>query len=124
MTARCRAGVGRFVAVALSLCLFAVERPQLASGGIDPDDVVGPTGQPLPRPDSPGEAIAFRQLQWRDEHGWFPENGLVEARSHARAMRASRRGRLFPSGRGVDPASSPALPPKPPRGGHLPASSA
>jgi hypothetical protein len=43
-----------------------------------------------PRPDHPGEAVAFRLLSLKDENGFIPPDGLMKARAHANEMRALR----------------------------------
>lgn len=54
------------------------------------------------KPDHPGEAIAFRNLQWRDERGIIPLDALLRAKAHRDVMRAIVR---QPSGAGITPAS-------------------
>lgn len=41
-------------------------------------------------PDQPGEAAAWRALALRDENGLIPDDGLVKAHEHVRAMRAAQ----------------------------------
>src|SRR6185436_208958 len=55
---------------------------------------------PLPRPDAPAAAIAFRNRQWRNERGEIPVDGLVRAKAHLDAMRARGRasGAAAPTG--------------------------
>ena len=79
--------------------VLALQFPATAGGFVDPDMLEEGGGRPMPRPDSPGAANAFRQLQWNNEYGWFPENGLVEAKRHANAMRARGRSAMFPGAR-------------------------
>ena len=40
-----------------------------------------------PKPDHPGEAVAFRNLQLSDENGFIVPDGLLQARAHMDAMR-------------------------------------
>jgi photosystem II stability/assembly factor-like uncharacterized protein len=40
-----------------------------------------------PKPDHPGEAIEFRNLQLQDENGYIPPDGLLKAAEHIKAMR-------------------------------------
>src|SRR5712671_6282291 len=105
--------VARRVATALCLtaavCLLAIQAPVPTGPGIDPDDVRASLGRPLPRPDAPAAAIAFRQLQWQDHHGSYRANGLMEAKAHLSAMRALARERQPPAG----PRSGMALAPSP-----------
>jgi hypothetical protein len=86
--------LGRLV---LSVFLLAMQFPFSASIGIDPDRVDGPRGRPLPRHDAPAAAVAFRQLQWKNERGSYRVNAFVEAKAHADAMRARARARRFPA---------------------------
>ncbi len=44
----------------------------------------------LERPDFPGEAIAFRNLQLQDENGSIAPDGLLRAKAHVDAMRMKR----------------------------------
>jgi len=60
--------------VTFGVCLLVLQFPAAVGQGIDPDQA----GRPTPRPDSPGQAIAFRQLQWKNENGW---NRLISRRS-------------------------------------------
>jgi hypothetical protein len=41
-----------------------------------------------PRPDGPAEYLEWRSLSWRDEAGQIAENGLMDAKAHADAMRS------------------------------------
>ena len=43
-----------------------------------------------PKPDHPGEAYEFRKMQWQDENGFIPRDGLVKAAQHIRKMQLSR----------------------------------
>ncbi len=43
-----------------------------------------------PKPDHPGEAVAFRNLQLQDENGYIPPDGLLVAKAQMDAMRASQ----------------------------------
>ncbi|MEK7328094.1 MAG: hypothetical protein AAB217_22860 [Chloroflexota bacterium] len=43
-----------------------------------------------PKPDHPGEAVAFRNLQLQDENGYIPPDGLLAAKAQMDAMRASQ----------------------------------
>ena len=62
------------------------------------------------RPDKPGQALAFRALSLQDDAGSIPAGALIRARRHVDEMRAARRGRAAPRGRGkgLDPAGSQA----------------
>src|SRR5262245_53787427 len=40
-----------------------------------------------PRPDSPDEALRFRQLQWRDENGVIPDGALLAAKQQMELTR-------------------------------------
>ena len=83
--------------VLMSMGLLLVMQHPLATGAlVDPDIEVENGGRPMPRPDSPGAANRFRQLQWNNELGTFPDNGLVEGRRHADQMRARGRLGMFP----------------------------
>ncbi len=44
-------------------------------------------GRPLPRPDSPAEALRFRHQQWADDAGSYRPGALMEARAHVDTMR-------------------------------------
>src|SRR2546430_16369890 len=91
-----RGDLARLLAIALAVCLLALQHPASIGGGpLDPDETIGPTGPPLPRPDSPREAIAFRPMQWRHENGWVPENGLIDRRRPADPMPAHPQGPGF-----------------------------
>ena len=105
---------GRLLGFVLAILVLAMQFPASSGGFVDPDLLEKGGGRPMPRPDSPGAANAFRQLQWNNEYGWFPENGLVEAKIHANAMRARGRSAMFPGStlvpialRTPTPASSP-----------------
>ncbi|MEK7785876.1 MAG: hypothetical protein AAB658_10730, partial [Chloroflexota bacterium] len=39
-----------------------------------------------PKPDHPGEAVAFRNLQLQDENGYIPPDGLLVAKAQMDAM--------------------------------------
>src|SRR5258706_16433561 len=99
--------VARRVATALCLtaavCLLAIQAPVPTGPGIDPDDVRASLGRPLPRPDAPAAAIAFRQLQWRGHTRPGPAPRAPGGGGGLRAPRAP--------GRGARP------PPDPRRGG-------
>ncbi len=43
-----------------------------------------------PKPDKPGEALAFRKLQLQDENGFIPADGLVKADKQIKAMLAKQ----------------------------------
>ena len=79
MTTVRRVVSSRLFLLALAICCVALQFPAASAGFVDPDFAEEHGSRPMPRPDSPGAANAFRQLQWNDERGWFPENGLVEA---------------------------------------------
>src|SRR5207237_7714988 len=84
------------VFLAAVVCLLAIQIPVVPRDTGDPDrDEV--RGRPLPRPDAPAAAIAFRHLQWRDVRGEIPANGLVRAKAHLDALRARGRALLVPA---------------------------
>ena len=91
MTILRRLAHARLLGFVLATFVLALQFPASSGGFVDPDLLEEGGGRPMPRPDSPGAANAFRQLQWNNEYGWFPENGLVEAKIHANAMRARGR---------------------------------
>src|SRR5687768_1876758 len=91
--------VSRVLGFVLATSLLAIQMPSSSAGFVDPDQVEGAGERPMPRPDAPGEANRFRQLQWNNEYGLIPENGLVDAKLHANAMRARGRSGMFPGRR-------------------------
>src|SRR5438445_960788 len=95
MNARRRVAATRLGGLVLGVCLLAIQLPQPVALGIDPDDLHASRGRPLPSPDAPAAAVAFRQLQWKNERGSYPDNAFVEAKAHADAMRAYASARLF-----------------------------
>src|SRR4051794_22079591 len=110
------AAAGRTVAVrllglALTACLLAAQHPVSLAGRIDPDEMEEGGARPMPRPDSPAEAVAFRQLQWKNERGTYPANALLHAKGQADAMRARGRARMFPPAGGTAPSSSAVVSP-------------
>src|SRR3954465_7675398 len=85
----------RIVSLTFLAGVCAGQRPPgIRPGAMDPDAFEHRVGRPLPRPDSPGEAIAFRQLQWRDENGRYAAMALLDAKAHVDRMRARARGLL------------------------------
>ena len=43
-----RGDLARLLAIALAVCLLALQHPASIGGGpVDPDEAIGPTGQPL-----------------------------------------------------------------------------
>ena len=116
MTIPRRLAVTRLLGLVLATWLLAMQLPSSASSFVDPDEAEGASERPMPRPDSPGEANAFRQLQWKNEFGWIPANGLVEGKRHANAMRARGRSGMFPGRRRSAPRSAPGVAPSAPGG--------
>ena len=112
--------VARLLGLVLATCVLAMQLPSSSASFVDPDEAGEGRGRPMPRPDSPGAAVAFRQLQWNNEYGWIPENGLVEGRMHANAMRARGRSAMFPGRRESAPQSAPGAAPSAPQGPALP----
>ncbi|NJN92681.1 MAG: DUF11 domain-containing protein [Anaerolineales bacterium] len=53
-----------------------------------------------PKPDHPGEAVAFRQLQLQDETGFIPPDGLSQATQQVKSMSAAQ-GQIAPFGAGI-----------------------
>jgi photosystem II stability/assembly factor-like uncharacterized protein len=94
---------GALVCVCCLLVVQTGERTFNGAGGDDPDALEEAGQMPMPRPDSPAEAMAFRLSQWRDEHGEYPPDGLVVAKAHVDAMRAAD-ARLSPTA-GINPLS-------------------
>jgi hypothetical protein len=54
-----------------------------------------------PRPDHPGEAMAFRMLSYRDENGYIPPDGLMKAKAHVNEMRALAASGAAPPAAGI-----------------------
>jgi hypothetical protein len=78
----------RIVALLMGVCLLSALGPARFEDGDGDDDADAVwKGRPLPRPDSPGEAMAFRLRQWRDENGVYRATALVDAKAHVEAMR-------------------------------------
>ena len=73
MTRLRRAVSSRLCLLALAIGCVAMQFPAASAGFVDPDFAEEHGSRPMPRPDSPGAANAFRQLQWNNEFGWFPE---------------------------------------------------
>jgi len=97
MNATRRDAATRLGGLIVAVLLLAIQVSFPASAGVDPDAPEERGGRPMPRPDAPAEAVAFRQLQWKNEHGVFGVNALVEAKAHADAMRAQARAARFPA---------------------------
>ncbi|MEW5871094.1 MAG: hypothetical protein AB1894_17600 [Chloroflexota bacterium] len=52
-----------------------------------------------PKPDHPDDAVAFRLLQWQDENGDIPPDGIARGQEHAKSMPT---GNLVPGGEPLD----------------------
>ena len=55
--------VARLLGLILATVVLAMQLPASSAVFVDPDEAAEGGGRPMPRPDSPGEANAFRQLQ-------------------------------------------------------------
>ena len=79
----------RIATLLLGVCLLGMQGLVTRSTPFErvEEDDASWNGRPLPRPDSPGEAMAFRLRQWRDENGVYPANALVGAKAHVDRMR-------------------------------------
>ena len=66
-----------------------------------------------PRPDHPGEAIAFRRLQLQDENKFIPTDGLSKAATQVKAMRSfqAQTNTIKPFVAGIDKTSWTAIGP-------------
>lgn len=64
-----------------------------------------------PKPDHPGEAIAFRLLQQKDENGYIPPDGLSKATRHISNMLAAQRDTSAQSVAGIGPTAWTSLGP-------------
>src|SRR6185295_13650984 len=96
---------------ALAICLLTIQAPASVEVFVDPDLAGTTRTGPPPRPDAPGAAVAFRQLQWKDARGSYPANAFVAAKSHADAMRARVRARFASADAALAGATTPASPP-------------
>ncbi len=72
----------------LQACLLLLAGAVLFTGHLDRPQKFTPQ-RDSPHFDFPDEAIAFRNLQLRDENGYIDPSGLIRAKAHMDAMRAS-----------------------------------